>query len=242
MAGHSQFKNIMYRKGAQDAKRAKIFAKLAREITVAAKTGLSDPKQNPRLRNAIINARSENMPNDKIKKALLKASSQDSSNNYLEMRYEGFGNKGIAIIIETLTDNKNRTASNIRTIFQKNGGSLGTQGSASHNFKQLGVIKIDKSEISDDKIFELSIEAGANECYSSEYFHEIQCEMSKVYNVKKKLELSIQNFIFAGIEWKPLNSVEIRKDKFESTTEFLETLEDNDDVQSVYTNLKFVNN
>ena len=135
-----------------------------------------------------------------------------------------------------------RDRSSIRTIFQKNGGSLGTQGSASHNFIQLGVIKIDKKEISNEDILELAIESGADECISDLDFHEIHCEKSKVYNIKKKLEYTIENFIFAGIEWKPLNSVEIGKNKSEEITEFLETLEDNDDVQSVYTNLKFVNN
>ena len=144
MAGHSQFKNIMHRKGAQDAKRAKVFAKLAREITVAAKSGLPDPKQNPRLRNAILNARNENMPNDKIKKAILKASSNDASNNYSEIRYEGFGNNGISIIIEALTDNKNRTASEVRAILTKNGGNLGETGSVAFNFKQVGEITFDK--------------------------------------------------------------------------------------------------
>ena len=169
-------------------------------------------------------------------------SSTNVNSSFENLRYEGFGPEKIAVIVETLTDNKNRTASSIRTIFQKNGGNLGTQGSASHNFSQIGVIKIDKKEISDENILELAIESGADECISNDYFHEIHCEMSEVYNVKKKLEPMIQNFIFAGIDWKPLNSVEISKDKFEATAEFLETLEDNDDVQSVYTNLKFVNN
>jgi len=141
-----------------------------------------------------------------------------------------------------LTDNKNRTASNIRTIFQKNGGNLGTQGSAAHNFNQLGIIKIDKNEISDEKILDLAIESGADECISHEDFHEIQCAMSEIYNVKKKLELIITNFISTEIEWLPLNSVDISKDREGTAIEFLETLEDDDDVQSVFSNVNFVNN
>jgi len=241
MAGHSHWAGIKHKKGKADKLRSNLFSKLSREITVAAKLGDKDPDMNSRLRSAIQAARSSNMPKDNIEKAIDK-SSTSANENFENLRYEGFGPDKIAVIVETLTDNKNRTASNIRTIFQKNGGSLGTQGSASHNFNQLGVIKIDKKEISDQNIFELAIDSGANECISNNDFHEIHCEMDKVYNVKKKLETIIQNFIFAGIEWKPLNSVEISKDKLEVTTEFLETLEDDDDVQSVYTNLKFGNN
>ena len=158
------------------------------------------------------------------------------------MRYEGFGPDKIAVIVETLTDNKNRTASKIRTIFQKNGGNLGTQGSASHNFNQLGVIKIDKKEISDEKVFELAIEAGANECISNENFHEIHCEKSEIYNIKNKLESKIQNFISTEIEWIPINNVEVNGEQIEKATQFLEILEDDDDVQHVYTNLKFGSN
>jgi len=196
---------------------------------------------NARLRSAIQAARSANMPKENIERAIDKSLANVDS-NFENLRYEGFGPDKIAVIVETLTDNKNRTASNIRTIFQKNGGSLGTQGSASHNFKQIGVIKIDKKEISEENILEIAIESGADECISHNDFHEIHCEMNEVYNVKKKLEFTIQNFIFAGIEWKPLNNVQINKNKLEATTVFLETLEDNDDVQSVYTNLKFINN
>jgi len=241
MAGHSHWAGIKHKKGKADKKRSNIFSKLSREIIVAAKLGDKDPNMNARLRSAIQAARSANMPKENIERAIDK-SSVNADSNFESLRYEGFGPEKIAVIVETLTDNKNRTASSIRTIFQKNGGNLGTQGSASHNFSQIGVIKIDKKEISDENILELAIESGADECISNDYFHEIHCEVSEVYNVKKKLEPMIQNFIFAGIDWKPLNSVEISKDKFEATAEFLETLEDNDDVQSVYTNLKFVNN
>ena len=178
------------------------------------------------------------MPKGNIQKAIEK-SKISTDFNYENIRYEGFGPYRIAVIVETLTNNKNRTASNIRTIFQKNGGSLGAQGSSSHNFQQLGVIKIDKSEISEDKIFELSIEAGANECYSNEYFHEIQCDMNKIYNVKKKIEKNINNFLSTDIEWIPLNNVEINDESKEDTIKFLETLEEDEDVQNVYTNFKF---
>ena len=181
------------------------------------------------------------MPKDNIERAIDK-SSLSTETNFENLRYEGFGPDKIAVIVEALTDNKNRTASNIRTIFQKNGGNLGTQGSASHNFTQLGIIKIDKKEISDEQIFELAIEAGSQECISHEDFHEIQCAMNEIYNVKKNLEKIIVNFISTEIEWIPLNSVDIKKERSEATIEFLETLEDDDDVQSVYSNANFGNN
>ena len=238
MAGHSHWAGIKHKKGKADKERSKIFSKISREITVAAKLGDKDPDMNSRLRSAIQSARSANMPKGNIQKAIEKSKASTDS-NYENIRYEGFGPYRIAVIVETLTNNKNRTASNIRTIFQKNGGSLGTQGSASHNFQQLGVIKIDKSEISEDKIFELSIEAGANECYSSEYFHEIQCDMSEIYNVKKKIEKNINNFLSTDIEWIPINNVVINEENKENTIKFLETLEEDEDVQNVYTNLKF---
>ena len=238
MAGHSHWAGIKHKKGKADKERSKIFSKISREITVAAKLGDKDPDMNSRLRSAIQSARSANMPKGNIQKAIEKSKASTDS-NYENIRYEGFGPYRIAVIVETLTNNRNRTASNIRTIFQKNGGSLGTQGSTSHNFQQLGVIKIDKSEISDDKIFELSLEAGANECYSSEYFHEIQCDMSEIYNVKKKIEKNINNFLSTDIEWIPLNNVEINDESKEDTIKFLETLEEDEDVQNVYTNLKF---
>ena len=238
MAGHSHWAGIKHKKGKADKERSKIFSKISREITVAAKLGDKDPDMNSRLRSAIQSARSANMPKGNIQKAIEKSKASTDS-NYENIRYEGFGPYRIAVIVETLTNNKNRTASNIRTIFQKNGGSLGTQGSASHNFQQLGVIKIDKSEISEDKIFELSIEAGANECYSSEYFHEIQCDMSEIYNVKKKIEKNINNFLSTDIEWIPLNNIAINEENKENTIKFLETLEEDEDVQNVYTNLKF---
>ena len=240
MAGHSHWAGIKHKKGKADKQRSKIFSKLSKEITVAAKLGDKDPAMNPRLRSAIQAARSANMPKDNIERAINKSSSNNEA-NYENLRYEGFGPDKVAVIIETLTDNKNRTASNIRTIFQKAGGSLGTQGSASHNFNQLGIIKIDKNEISDEKILELAIEAGADECKSNDTFHEIQCSITDIYNVKKKLENKINNFISTEIEWIPLNSVQITKEKNEDLINFFETLEDDDDVQSVYSNAEFLN-
>ena len=241
MAGHSHWAGIKHKKGKADKQRSKIFSKLSKEITVAAKLGDRDPAMNPRLRSAIQAARSANMPKDNIERAIDK-SSINSELNFENLRYEGFGPEKVAVIVETLTDNKNRTASNIRTIFQKHGGNLGTQGSASHNFNQIGVIKIDKKEISDEKIFDLAIESGANECISTIDTHEIHCNKSEIYNVKKKIETKIENFISTEIEWRPLNNIEISNDKFELTTDLLTTLENNDDVQNIFTNLKIKKN
>jgi YebC/PmpR family DNA-binding regulatory protein len=241
MSGHSKWASIKHSKGKADKKRSKIFSKLSKEISVAAKLGDKDPNMNPRLRSAIQAARSANMPKDNIERAIEK-SSANTETNFENLRYEGFGPDKIAVIVEALTDNKNRTASNIRTIFQKSGGNLGTQGSAAHNFNQLGVIKINKKEISDEQIFDLAIESGANECISYDDFHEVQCVMSEIYNVKKKLEAVVANFISTEIEWIPLNSVEVKRDREETAIEFLETLEDDDDVQSVYSNIKLGNN
>jgi YebC/PmpR family DNA-binding regulatory protein len=241
MAGHSHWAGIKHKKGKADKQRSKIFSKLSKEITVAAKLGDKDPAMNPRLRSAIQAARSANMPKDNIERAIDKSSAA-SGVNFENLRYEGFGPDKIAVIVEALTDNKNRTASNIRTIFQKSGGSLGTQGSASHNFSQLGIIKIDKKEISDEKIFELAIESGADECISYDEFHEIQCPMSDIYNVKKKLETVVANFISTEIEWVALNNANVAKDKQETIIEFLESLEDDDDVQNVFSNANFENN
>ena len=239
MAGHSHWAGIKHKKGKADKQRSKIFSKLSKEITVAAKLGDKDPSMNPRLRSAIQAARSSNMPKDNIERAIDK-SSINTELSFENLRYEGFGPKKVAIIIEALTDNKNRTASNIRTIFQKAGGSLGTQGSASHNFNQLGIIKIDKKVISDERMFELAIEAGANECNTFDDFHEIQCSVNEIYNVKKELEKEISNFISTEIEWIPLNSVEISKEETDDIVNFFETLEEDDDVQSIYSNAKFI--
>jgi YebC/PmpR family DNA-binding regulatory protein len=241
MSGHSKWASIKHSKGKADKQRSKVFSKLSKEISVAAKLGDKDSAMNPRLRSAIQAARSANMPKDNIERAIDK-SSANNENNFENLRYEGFGPDKIAVIVEALTDNKNRTASNIRTIFQKSGGNLGTQGSAAHNFNQLGIIKIDKKEISDEQIFELAIESGADEYISHEDFHEIQCPMNEIYNVKKNLEKIIANFISTEIEWVPLNSADVEKDKMESAIEFLEALEDDDDVQNVYSNINLKNN
>ena len=238
MAGHSHWAGIKHKKGKADKQRSKIFSKLSKEITVAAKLGDKDPTMNSRLRSAIQAARSANMPKDNIERAIDK-SSVNSEENFENLRYEGFGPGKVAVIVETLTDNKNRTASNIRTIFQKAGGSLGTQGSATHNFNQLGIIKIDKKEVSDERIFELAIEAGADECKSSKDYHEIHCSTGEIYNVKKELEKEIDNFISTELEWIPLDNVQISKEKNEDLINFFESLEENEDVQNIYSNAEF---
>ncbi len=235
MAGHSHWAGIKHKKGRADKERSKIFSKLSREITVAAKLGDKDPLMNPRLRSAIQAARSSNMPKDNIERAIDKSKSLNQS-NFEKIRYEGFGKDKVAIIVEALTDNKNRTASKLRTIFQKNGGNLGTQGSAAHNFKQIGVIRIDINEIKDDKIFELAIEAGANECFSFENFHEIHCGSEDIYSIKKKIESNVENFISTDIEWLPLNKVSSKGENKEDIKKLLELLDDDDDVQRVYSN------
>ena len=237
MAGHSHWAGIKHKKGKADKQKSKIFSKISREITVAAKLGAKDPEMNPRLRSAIQSARAANMPKDNVERAIDK-SEINQNVNFENLRYEGFGPEKIAVIVETLTDNKNRTASNIRTIFQKHGGNLGTLGSASHNFNQLGVIRIDKKEASDEEILEIAIEAGADECVSNDNIHQIFCSKENLYKVKNIIERKVTNFIFTGIEWIPLNKIDIVKEKIDSMINFIETLEDDDDVQNIYTNFK----
>ena len=241
MAGHSHWAGIKHKKGRADKHRSKIFSKISKEITVAAKLGDKNPDMNPRLRSAIQSARSANMPKENIERAIDKSTNINSS-NFQSMRYEGFGPKNIAVIVEALTDNKNRTASKIRTIFQKNGGSLGSSGSASHNFKQIGVIKIPKNEISEEKILYIAIDAGAEECHSDNEIHEIHCEKNKIYEVKKRLEMTVKNFISTEIEWIPINNVIISKDIFDEISDFLDSLDNDDDVQNIFTNLKIGSN
>jgi len=238
MAGHSHWAGIKHKKGKADKARSNLFSKLSREITVAAKLGDKNPDMNARLRSAIQSARSSNMPKDNIQRAIEK-SETNADSNYENIRYEGFGPKKIAVIVETLTNNKNRTASNLRTIFQKNGGSLGIQGVASHNFQQMGVIKLERSEASEEKIFELTIDSGANECLSNEFYHEVQCNKNEIYNVKKKLEKNINNFLSTEIEWIALNKTEASSVEKEEIISFLRILDDDDDVQNVYINAKF---
>ena len=240
MAGHSHWAGIKHKKGKADKQRSKIFSKLSREITVAAKLGDKNPDMNARLRSAIQTARSANMPKDNIERAIDK-SSINADSNFESIRYEGFGPNKTAVIVETLTDNKNRTASKIRTLFHKNGGGLGTQGSASHNFKQSGIIKIDKKETSDEKIFELAIDSGANECISNNKYHEIHTNINEIYEVKKKLEKDISNFLSTELEWIPINLVSLKGDNKDNMIKFLEAVDDDDDVQNIFTNAKFEN-
>ncbi len=235
MAGHSHWAGIKHKKGRADKLRSNLFSKLSREITVAAKLGDRDPDMNARLRSAIQSAKSANMPKDNIQRAIDK-SELNSGTNYENIRYEGFGPDKIAVIVETLTDNKNRTASNLRTIFQKNGGNLGTLGSASHNFNQVGVIKIPKSEITEENIFELAAESDAKEFISREQFHEIHCEKNKIYKVKKVLEKTISNFISTEIEWISINDTKLLSISKEDFMSFLDILNEDDDVQNVFTN------
>ena len=235
MAGHSHWAGIKHKKGKADKQRSAIFSKLSREITVAAKLGDKNPDMNSRLRSAIQAARSANMPKDNIERAIDKSSIAADS-NFENIRYEGFGPAKTAIVITTLTDNKNRTASNLRTIFQKNGGGLGTQGSASHNFLQLGVIKIDKGEIDEEKVFNLATDAGANDCIFHKYYYEIHTNNDEIYDVKNLLEKEISNFISTEIEWVPINKINLNEEDKEKMNKFLEILEEDDDVQNIFTN------
>ena len=241
MAGHSHWAGIKHRKGRTDKQRSKIFSKLSKEITVAAKLGSKDYSMNPRLRSAIQAARVANMPKDNIERAIRK-SETNKNLNYNSLTYEGFGPEKIAIIIEALTDNKNRTASNIRTIFQKFGGNLSESGAVSHQFKQVGVIRIDKKKISDNNILELAINGGAEDCLSNDLYHEVITKKDNFYKVKLKIEKKIQEFISSGIEWLPINKISLNKEKVKSVLNFLEKLENDDDVQHVYANLKIDNN
>ena len=237
MAGHSQWAGIKHRKGRADKQRSKIFSKLSKEITVAAKLGAKDPDSNPRLRSAIQAARTANMPKDNVERAINK-SDLNKDLNYTSIVYEGFGPEKIAVIVEALTDNKNRTASNIRTIFQKNGGNLGSPGVASHQFKQVGIIRIEKNKISSDGILNLAIDGGAEDCFSDGPYHEIITSKENFYKVKIEIEKKIQEFVLSGIEWFPINKISLDKEKTKSVLNFLELLENDDDVQYVYANLE----
>jgi YebC/PmpR family DNA-binding regulatory protein len=241
MAGHSHWAGIKHKKGKQDKERSKVFAKLSREITVAAKLGAKDPSSNPRLRAAIQASREANMPKENITRAISK-SEIDVSKNYENLRYEGFGPHNVALIIETLTDNKNRTASNIRTILQKNGGRLGETGSTAHYFFSCGVLQVVKNKISDEKIFELSINAGAKDCSSNSDYHEIITEREDFYKIKSEIEKNIDNFLYSSVEWRPLIYLDISKEENEAVIKMLETLEEDDDVQNTFVNCNiFIN-
>ena len=237
MAGHSQFKNIMHRKGKQDSVRSKMFSKLAREITVAAKTGMPDPNMNPRLRLAIQNAKAQSMPKDNIERAIKKASGADGE-NYDEVRYEGYGPGGVAVIVEALTDNRNRTASNVRSIFTKAGGALGETGSVSFSFDRVGEITY-KAEVGDaDKVMEAAIEAGADDVESSEDGHTIICGFEAMNEVSKALEGVLGEAESVKAIWKSQNTVPVDEEKAQSLMKLIDNLEDDDDVQNVYSNFE----
>jgi YebC/PmpR family DNA-binding regulatory protein len=235
MAGHSKFKNIMHRKGAQDKKRSAMFSKLSREITVAAKMGLPDPDANARLRAAVIAARAQSMPKDNIQRSIDKASGSDVE-NYEEIRYEGFGPAGVALIVEALTDNRNRTATNVRTIFSKNGGNLGAGGSVSHGFERLGLIEYGTDAGDADKVFEAAIEAGAEDVESDEGGHRIWTAVDQLHEVQKALEPLLGEAEGAKLAWKPSTEVEVRGDDAASLMKLIDALEDDDDVQTVWGN------
>ncbi len=241
MAGHSHWAGIKHRKGRADKQRSKIFSKLSKEITAAVKLGSKDSDANPRLRSAMEAARTSNMPKDNIERAISK-SEINKNLNYNSLTYEGFGPEKVAIIIEALTDNKNRTVSSIRTIFQKFGGNLGESGAASHQFKQAGVIRIEKKKISDNDILELAINGGAEDCSSNGQYHEVITAKDNFYKVKLEIEKKIQQFISSDIEWLPINKISLDQEKTKTVLNFLETLEDDDDVQHVYANLEIDNN
>ena len=237
MAGHSQFKNIMHRKGKQDAMKSKVFGKLAREITVAAKLGTPDPAMNARLRAAVVAARQENMPRDNIERAIKKATGSDGE-NYDEIRYEGYGPGGIAVIVEALTDNRNRAASDIRSYFTKSGGNLGETGSVAFMFDRLGVIEYDAKAASDDAMLEAGIEAGANDVVSTESGHEIYASQDTFRDVAKALEAKFGEPRKAALTWKPQNNIAVSDEVGEKLLKLLDLLNEHDDVQNVYANFE----
>ncbi|MBU3721262.1 MAG: YebC/PmpR family DNA-binding transcriptional regulator [Burkholderiaceae bacterium] len=235
MAGHSKFKNIMHRKGAQDKKRSALFSKLSREITVAAKMGLPDPDANARLRAAVLAARAQSMPKDNIQRAIDKASGSDME-TYEEIRYEGFGPGGVAIIVEALTDNRNRTATNVRTAFSKNGGNMGTAGSVSHGFDRLGLIEYPGSAGDADTVFEAALEAGADDVESSDDGHSIWTSIDALHEVAKALEAALGEPEGVKLAWKPTTMVEVGEEDAGKLLRMIDTLEEDDDVQTVWGN------
>ncbi|GAB7551908.1 YebC/PmpR family DNA-binding transcriptional regulator [Novosphingobium sp. 11B] len=242
MAGHSKFKNIMHRKGAQDKKRSAQFSKLSREITVAAKMGMPDPDMNPRLRAAVNAAKAQSMPKDNIQRAIDKASKGDAE-NYEEVRYEGYGPSGIAIIVEALTDNRNRTATNVRTAFAKNGGNLGASGAVSHGFERLGLIEYPGSVGDEDKVLEAAIEAGAEDVQSdmgdgdeNPGSHQIWVSVDALHEVARELEKILGEAEGVKLAWKPNLTVDVDADTVSTLMKLVDTLEDDDDVQTVWGN------
>ena len=236
MAGHSQFKNIMHRKGAQDAKRARQFAKLIREITVSARQGLPDPAFNPRLRAAMAASREANMPRDTIERAVKKATGAGSGDDYVEVRYEGYGPAGVAVIVEALTDNRNRTASDVRSAFSKYGGAMGETNSVSFMFTRLGVIQYPLKAGSADEVLEAAIDAGADDATSDADAHEVTCPVEDFFAVRDALEARFGVPSSARLEWRPTNSITLDEEKATGLLKLLDVLEDNDDVQNVYAN------
>ena len=238
MAGHSKFKNIMHRKGAQDKKRAKTFSRLGKEIAVAVKTGGADPESNIRLRSAINTAKTLNMPKDNIERAIKKGEGNDADSNYEEVRYEGYGPEGTAIIVEAMTNNKNRTAAEIRSIFSKSGGNLGESGSVSFGFKRLGVITIEKNLATEEEIFDFSVENGSEDLEVNEEDYVIYCEQSVLHILNNKIVSKFGSTKSADLMWKSDTSVEVEKDSAEKLFKLLNALEDNDDVQGVSSNFE----
>ena len=237
MAGHSQFKNIMHRKGRQDAVRSKLFGKLAREITVAAKLGMPDPAFNPRLRAAVLAARAENMPKDNIERAIKKSQGADTE-NYDEIRYEGYGPGGVAVIVEALTDNRNRTAGEVRAIFSKNGGNLAETGAVSFMFSHVGVVEYDTKVASADAMLDAAIEAGAEDVTSNQDGHQIITTPDSLNDVTKTLEAKFGEPRKSSMLWKPQNTVALDDDAGEKIIKLIESLDESDDVQNVYANFE----
>ena len=238
MAGHSQFKNIMYRKGAQDKKRAKVFGRLIREITVAARSGLPEPDKNPRLRAAIAAARTANMPKDNIDRAIKRVAGGEDDTNYEEIRYEGYGPGGVALIVEALTDNRNRTASEVRTAFGKHGGALAETNAVSFMFDRLGLIAFDAGVGSADEVFEAAVEAGAGNVESGAEGHEITCDPDEFNTVRDALAARFGDPREADLAWKPQTTVEVGEKHAETLLKLLDALDDNDDVQQIAANFE----
>ena len=239
MAGHSHWAGIKHKKGRQDKLRSKIFSKISREITVAAKLGSKDPESNHRLRAAIESAKEANMPKDNISRAINK-SEVDKNKNFENLRYEGFGPRNTAVIIETLTENKNRTAGSIRTILQKHSGNLGSSGSTTHIFNNCGIIQILKKDISDEKVLELAVNAGSKDCISHKDYHEIITNKDDFYKIKNNIKKSIKNLVYSGIEWRANNFIDIPKEESKEFESMLEMLQEDDDIQKVFHNCKLI--
>jgi YebC/PmpR family DNA-binding regulatory protein len=236
MAGHSQFKNIMHRKGAQDAKRARAFAKLIREITVSARAGLPDPASNPRLRAAIAAALKANMTRDAVERAIKKAAGAGQGEDYFEVRYEGYGPSGVAVIVEALTDNRNRTASDVRSAFTKHGGALGETNSVSFMFSRLGVVRYPAPVAGEDEMLEAAIEAGADNVESGPDGHEVTTSIEGFFAVRDALEARFGVPELAKLDWRPATTVMLDEERAAAVMKLLDVLEDNDDVQNVYAN------